>query len=343
MPREVLLLEPGKLVFNEYDEPPLKPNEIRVRSVFSSEKHGTMLAFYRGTAVWLSKSYDPDLALFVERKGGELYPMHVGNMTAGVVIEVGENVREFKEGDRVFGYLPIRETHAVPGDSVWLAPAEVAEEELVCIDPAVVALMGVREGAVKLGDTVAVVGLGAIGLLTVQMAKLSGALTVVGIDPVEGRRRLAEEYGADFTIDPRSCDAGFEVKRIVKGGVDVVIEASGSYQALHQAMRAVKWGGRVVPVSWYQGEARGLYLGEEFHHNRLTVISGARVESEPYREYPLWNRRRVYDTVLDLFKRRALTVKGMLKPIVKFDEVIEAYRLIDEQPENAIKLGVKYS
>lgn len=343
MPRELILVAPRKLVVREYEERPLRPSEVRIKSVLSAEKHGTMLAFYRGTAPFLEKYYDPELGLFLERREGRgVYPMHVGNMTVGIIVEVGEEVKRFRVGDRVFGYLPIRETHTVPEDEVWPAPPELSDEELVCVDPAVVALMAVREGMVRLGDTVAVFGLGAIGLMTVQMAKLSGALTVIGVDPLERRRRLAEEYGADVTLDPYECDVGLEVRRYVPKGVDVAIEASGSYQALHQAIRATRWGGRVVPVSWYQGEARGLFLGEEFHHNRLLLISGARVESEPYREYPLWDRERVYDTVLELFKRRRLTVRGLLHPVVKLEEAVEAYRLIDEHPEEVVKLGVRY-
>ena len=69
--------------------------------------------------------------------------------------------------------------------------------------------MSIREGRFSLGDK-AVSGLGAIGLLATQMAKLGGAF-VVAVDPIEERRRLAEEYGADLTIDPTSGDVGLAV------------------------------------------------------------------------------------------------------------------------------------
>ncbi|MFN3622074.1 MAG: alcohol dehydrogenase, partial [Nitrososphaerales archaeon] len=63
---------------------------------------------------------------------------------------------------------------------------------------------------------------------------------------------------------------------------------------------------------------------------------------EPYRDHPRWTRSRVYATVIELFKRRMLTVEGMLKPIVPFDDAIEAYRLIDEKPEETVKLAISY-
>ncbi|KYH39760.1 MAG: alcohol dehydrogenase [Candidatus Bathyarchaeota archaeon B63] len=302
---------------------------------------------YRGISPLSTKRIDPELGIFVpepQRKGKPewgKFPMSLGNMTVGVVTEVGDEVRHLKVGDRVYGYLPIRETHTVDEDHVKLAPPDLSDEELVCIDPAAVSLMAVREGNIRVGDRVAVFGLGAIGLMAIQMAKLSGALRVIGVEPVESRRRLAKKYGADILLDPFSCDAGLEIKKAV-GGVDVAIEVSGSYQALHQAIRATSYGGTIVPVSWYHGEARGLNLGEEWHFNRQVMVSGARVESEPYRDHPRWDRRRVYETVIELFRRKALTCEGLLSHIVRFDEVVEAYRAIDERPGEIIKLGVTY-
>lgn len=346
MPRELVAIAPRKLTLREYEERPLKPNEVRIKSLLSAEKHGTNLLIYRGVTPFHEKEYDRELGIFIPTKERKLlarYPVPLGNMTVGVVVEVGSEVKKVKVGDRVYGYLPIRETHTVPEDRVEVAPPELTNEELVCIDPAVVALMAVREGHVRLGDHVAIFGLGAIGLMTVQMAKLSGATLVIGVEPIEKRRELAKKYGADIVLDPKTCDVGLEIKLLTnKRGVDVSIDTSGSYKALHQAIRATAYGGTVVPVSWYHGEARGLYLGEEWHFNRQVMVSGARVESEPYRDYPRWDRKRVYDTVVELFKRKKLTIDGMLCPIVKFDDVIDAYRLIDEKPEETVKLAVTY-
>jgi threonine dehydrogenase-like Zn-dependent dehydrogenase len=203
--------------------------------------------------------------------------------------------------------------------------------------------MAVREGRIRLGDAVAIFGLGAIGLIAIQMAKLSGALFVIGVEPIERRRNLAKLYGADILIDPRSCDAGLEIRKVTGWkGVDIAIETSGSYSALHQAIRGVRYGGTIVPVSWYHGEAKGLNLGEEWHFNRQIMVSGARVESEPYRDYPLWDRKRIYETVIELFKRKYLKIDGILSPIVNFEESAEAYKMLDEKSEETIKLGIRY-
>ncbi|MEM2050987.1 MAG: zinc-binding alcohol dehydrogenase [Thermoproteota archaeon] len=344
MPKELVAVGPRKPALLEYDERPLKKGELRIRSVFSAEKHGTTLLLYRGEAPFLNKYYDHERMLFVNRTGEESYfPFPLGNMTVGIVEEVSPEVTRFKVGDRVYGYLPIRETHIVSEQHVMPAPEGVSDEELVCIDPAVVALMAVREGHVRLGDRVAIFGMGAIGLLTLQMCKMSGSICVIAVEPVGKRRSLAEKFGADHVIDPTSVDAGMKIRELTNWkGVDVSLEISGSYRALHQAIRATRYGGSVIPVSWYHGEAKGLYLGEEFHFNRLTLVSGARVESEPYREHPLWNRERVYATVIELFKMKKLSVQGILDPVVKFSQVVEAYKMIDEQPWECVKLGVTY-
>jgi len=347
MPRELIAIAPRKLTWREYEEGPLGPNQVRIRSCFSAEKHGTTLPIYRGTSPVSQKAFDSELGIFITKDSGRgwspSFPMSLGNMTVGVVTQVGSKVSRFKVGDRVYGHLPIRETHTVSEDAIEVAPPDLRDEQLVCIDPAEVALMAVREGQIRLGDTVAVFGLGAIGLIAVQMAKLSGALIVIGIEPIERRRRLARKYGVDILLDPKECDVGYEIRmKTGKKGVDVAIETSGSYQALHHSIRGTRYGGRVVPVAFYCGEAKELRLGEEFHFLRQTMISGARVESEPYRDYPLWDRKRVYETVIELLRKGKIEVDGLLCPIVNFEDALSAYKLVDERPEEAIKLGVKY-
>jgi threonine dehydrogenase-like Zn-dependent dehydrogenase len=344
MPREVLALSPGKVVIQEYEERPLRPKEVRIKSLLSAEKHGTTLAILKGTSPLNEKGFDSKRLLFLEGETPAIrFPMPLGNMTVGLVTEVGENVSRFKAGDRVYGYLPIRETHTVSEERLFHAPPFMKNEEIVCIDPAVVALMAVREGNVRIGENVAIFGLGAIGLMAIQMARLSGALKILGVEPIEDRRKLGETFGTDDLINPKERDAGLECRERTGGkGVDIAIETSGSYEALHHAIRGTRYGGIIVPVSWYHGEARGLRLGEEWHFNRQVMISGARVESEPYRDYPRWNRERVYETVIELFRRKVLRVDGMLSPVVDFDEVIKAYESILQSPEKSIKLGIRY-
>jgi len=142
-------MAPRTPILREYDERPLGEKDVRIKSVLSAEKHGTTLAVYRGLSSLNEKRFDPEMGVFLPKDAGtgqalSSFPMNLGNMTVGTVTETGSGVTRFRRGDRAYGYLPIRETHAVKEDAVMKAPSELRDEELVCIDPAVVALMAVR-------------------------------------------------------------------------------------------------------------------------------------------------------------------------------------------------------
>lgn len=348
MPLELVAVAPRQPVLREYSDREPGEGEVRIRSTLSAEKHGTMLLLYRGESPFGEKTFDGEHGLFLpaQRPKATVFdpPMPLGNTTVGIIEAVGPGVQGLAVADRVYGYLPIRETHTVAAAAVKRAPEQLSDEMLVCIDPALVALTAVREGNVRLGETVAIFGMGAIGLMTVQLAKLSGAALVIAVEPIPLRAELAVRYGADLVLDPAAePDVGLAIRHATDmHGVDIAIETSGSYRALHHAIRATRYGGTIVPVAWYHGGAADLNLGEEWHFNRQTLVSGARLESVPYRDHPRWDPTRVEKTVLDLFEKGRLTVEGMLQPRVSMAEAAEAYRLIDEHPEQCVKLAVEY-
>src|SRR5262249_52984574 len=131
---------------------------------------------------------------------------------------------------------------------------------------------GVIDGAVQAAESVLVTGLGAIGLFVVQYCAALGA-KVLAASGFETRRSLAKTYGADAVHDTRRDG---DVARTIKermGGVDVAIECSGSIGTLNQAIRATRQCGRVVCIGFYGGNDGALDLGEEFFHNRITLLA----------------------------------------------------------------------
>jgi len=120
----------------------------------------------------------------------------------------------------------------------------------------------------------------------VQLARLDGAAFVVAVDPIPTQRGLAERYGADRVLDPTACDAGLEIKSAgARRGVDVAIEFSGRYGALQQALRSVRVAGTVVAAGFYVGAAGSeLRLGEEWLHNRLTMVASTQGWGVPPRD-----------------------------------------------------------
>lgn len=371
MPRELIATAPRTTVIHEYEEPPLGPRQVRIKTELASPKHGTELVGYRNDPV-ASRPYDhtwgatiqqpPEVAL-------RSFPKPLGNMAVGTVSEIGAEVTRFRAGDRVFGHFPIRETQTVDESAADRLPEGLAPEAALCLDPLVMAL-AMRDGGIKLGDRVAVFGLGAIGLIAVQLATIAGADWVVAVDPLANRRELALSFGADVVIDPFAGDGdvGLEIRRLtgpapdqetpraqtrITGGylerptqtgdlgVDVAVETSGSVPALQQAIRATRFGGTIVMVSFYGRDAAGLYLGDEFHVNRLNLIS-VRAETLPMRDAPVWDLRRLVELALAWLVSGRIRTEGIISPIVPFEEAAEAYRAIDEHPESSIKLGIRF-
>lgn len=348
MPLELVATGIRRCEVREYETRPPGPDEVLVRSRLSAEKHGTDLLFYRGQSPFSDKSFDAQHGLFMPRETkGEVAaaaPRALGSVTVGIVEERGADVEGPAVGTRVYGFMPFRETHTVRAQAVQVAPEGVSDEMLVCLDPAAVAFTGIREGRLLLGETVAVFGMGAIGLMSVSLARLAGAALVIAVEPLPLRADLARQRGADLVLDlAEDDDAGLQIRRATEmHGVDVAIETSGSHTALHHAIRATRLGGTIVPVAWYHGQAAELRLGEEWHFNRHTMVSGARLESVPYRDAPRWDPERVQRTVLEMFAGRLLSAEGLLNPRVPITQAAESYRLIDEHPEQCVKLAVEY-
>jgi threonine dehydrogenase-like Zn-dependent dehydrogenase len=340
---ELIADGPGHAIMQRYEEASLEPDQVRLRSVFSAVKHGTELRGYRADTADASARWDWDLRLHVrgEEEQGR-FPMRLGNICLGVVTEIGQQVSDLSVGDKVFAHLPVRATHVVSADSVEVAPEGVSPQALMYSDPAQVAVGGVRDAPVRLGDRVAVFGLGAIGQMAVQVARIAGASWVAAIDPIEIRRDAASRHGADLVIDPTQEDTGLLIKQSTGSlGVDVSLETSGSYAALNDALRATKYRGTVMSSSFYTSSVQGLALAGEWHRNRIHLISSRSI-SEPQPEYG-WDFERVVSEAWALLVGGRLHADDLIAPIVPLSRAAEAYQDMNEHPERGIKLGIDHS
>jgi threonine dehydrogenase-like Zn-dependent dehydrogenase len=314
---------------------------VRIVSEFGSPKHGTELPGYRADDVGVAHRYDSEWrCTFPVPADAPIFPRPLGNTIVGRVADVGEGVTAFTPGDRVYGLLPLRDAHVVPAARVSRLPEGMSPEGAVCVNPVYVAI-ALRDAHVRLGDRVAVFGLGAIGLMVVQLCRLAGAELVAAIDPLPVRRAVAVELGADLALDSTQGDVGAELRRLTaKLGVDVALEVSGSSAALHQAIRAVRYAGTVGVIATYPGAQPQLYLGQEFHRNATNLVS-CRSASEPFRDFG-WGSARAQRLAETLVRSGRVRTDGVVQPVVPFEECAEAYRAIDEHPESCIKLGVRF-
>ena len=335
---------PEHAVLRKGAEKPLAATEVRIRTTLAAMKHGTLFHLFSGKSPFNSQQFDPQLRMFVPKKAATpaLVGAFLGNMFAGKIVEVGAEVKKLRPGDMVFGYGPACELLTRPATAVTRLPARLSAEDAVCLDPALFAYAAVRDGKIGVGDNVVLFGLGAIGLFGIQLLRLNGCLNIIAVDPIEKRRRLARKFGATHTLDPRTCDVGARIREILGVGADVAIEASGNYRALGQAIRAVRQCGRVVTLGYYKGKDSELELGAEWLHNRLEMICSLPDWNNPLREYPVWDRDRMWRTLIALFERKRLVSRGVMDPVVPLRAAPRTFMSIYKNPGQAIKMGVRF-
>jgi threonine dehydrogenase-like Zn-dependent dehydrogenase len=124
--------------------------------------------------------------------------------------------------------------------------------------------------------------------------------------------------------------------------MDVIIESSGSKDALQQSLRGLAYGGTISYVAWAKEFPGGLNLGSEAHHNNAKIIF-SRVASEPFRDHPRWNRKRIEQTVWQMIISGYIDGSDLIHPVVPFVQAAEAYSTyLDKFPEQTIKLGISF-
>jgi len=349
MPRRLAITGPHKVEVLEYQDPPLQAHQVLVKTELASGKHGTTIAGFEGLNFG-GQHFDQEMRLFVETESKAepsqstpVAPRGTGTTGVGILADIGPEVTRWKLGDRVFGFMDVRETNICHEDRLW----ELGDLDLhlaLCLEPAYVSFHCIRESQVRFGDSVAVIGLGALGLLAVRMATQGGAETVFAVDPLPNRREWAARNGADYVLDPTEGDAALEIHRLMDGpGVDVAIELAGAYPALSTAIRCVRVGGTVCSAGFYQGEARGMWLGREWHHNRLTlVVPHGCGWGHPPRDYPKWDGKRAYNCIVSMMRKGRLTAPGLINPVVPLEEGPEVFRLIEHEPDKVIKFAIRF-
>ena len=344
MKQRVLTLKgPGQAQFSEALLPDPGPDDVVIRSLYSTLKHGTEMLGFSGKSPFLTQSFDRDLRLFGPRDAAtRFYPQAMGNMVVGEVEFAGAKVEHVALGQRVFAWAPVGDVHVLPARSVEPL-GDLTHEEALSIDPASFALGGVIDGALEAGQSVLVTGLGAIGLFVVQYCKNRGATTLAA-SSFAGRRKLAQAFGARVYDTGTEKDLGRSVK-VDAGGVDIAIECSGKISNLRHALRATRQCGRVVCVGFYGLDEPALSLGEEFLHNRLTLLASlpALAWNNPTRGVLPKYAKDLQAAVVDDFRNKRLSSNGILHPVIPFHGAEEAPRLIAEAPERVLKVMIDHT
>jgi 2-desacetyl-2-hydroxyethyl bacteriochlorophyllide A dehydrogenase len=332
--REVTFEGPKEIGVREYEDPALGPHEVRLRTLYSGISAGTEMTAYRGSNPYLNKRWEPERRLFVEGETTLEYPVEGwGYEEVGEVAEVGSGVTEAGPGDVVYGTWGHRSTTVVDED--WAAARVLPSG----VDPLVgvfsrigaIAMNAVLDANIHLGEYVAVFGQGVPGLVAAQLARLNGG-TVIAVDGVPKRLELAQELGAARVVDFTQESPAEEIKGLTEGrGADVCIEISGSYPALHEAIRSAAYNSKVVSAGFFQGGGAGLFLGEEFHHNRIRVACSQISGLNPALDHR-WSVERLEKTVMALAAEGKLLLEPLVTHVFEADDAERAFRLLDRRP-----------
>ena len=334
MTTALVLEAPRRLAFEEVADAPLAAGHVRLRTLFSGISAGTELTQYRGTSPFMGKRWDEARRLFVEGEASWPYPVrNLGYEEVGEVAAIGAGVEDVRVGQRVFGTWNHRTGADLPVEQVRerFLPDGADPRIGVFSHIGAVALNGVHDARIRIGDTVAVWGLGVPGQIAAQAARASGAW-VIGVDPDARRREVAARLGAHEVLDPDldgASGAAERIKALTGGrGADVCIEVSGFPAALSDAIRAVAYSSRVVAMGFFQGEVAGLRLGEEFHHNRVELVCSQISGVDPAVQHR-WSKPRLWRTAVELQHRGVLDLLPLITHVAPFADAPALFDRLD--------------
>ena len=263
--KAVVLEKPDVLVYKDVDTPQPGSGEALLKVKAVSICGSDILRVYHGAA--------------------KTYPLILGHECAGEVTAVGDGVdeawlgrqacvvplipcmnctacrRQIYSACRRYSFIGSRvsggfaEYLKLPASSLIPLPDQVDCEVGALIEPASVALYSLERGGVKPGQRIAILGVGSIGLFTVQWARAKEAGHIIAMDVVDERLEAAKSMGAHTTLNPAQADVVTEVRELTGDGVDIALEVAGSPQALEQAILMTRPRGRIVCVGNQPEEA----------------------------------------------------------------------------------------
>jgi len=268
-------------------------------------------------------------------------PIPLGYSCAGQVIEVGTRVSGFSRGDRVAcggaGYANHSEINYIPQNLCVKIPAGVDDIDASFVTVGAIALQGVRQAEPVLGDRVAVIGLGLLGQLTVQLLKANGC-KVLGSDLDPDKLELAQKLGADVVC--QSGDLLNSAENFSNGyGVDsVIITASTtSNQPIFDAGEIARMRAKVVVVGMVGMDIpRNVYYKKELDV-RLSMAYGPGRYDPQYEEkgfdypyaYVRWTEQRNFEAFLGLVAEGKVTPKALITHQFDFTDALKAYDLLE--------------
>jgi len=313
---------------------------VRVRTRLSAISPGTEMLIYRGQ---MPQGLAADEAL--EALAGPLaYPLKYGYAAVGQVTDLGAGVDDSWAGRWVFAFQPHQACFVAAVDSLLPVPEGIPPERAAFLPNMETAINFLLDGAPLLGERVVVLGQGVVGLLTTALLARFPLAALVVFDRYALRRETALALGATLALDPAAPDALDAARahlgaRDLYDGADLTYELSGNPEALNLAFALTGFAGRLVIGSWYGTKRAALDLGGRFHRSRIRLLSSQVTTLAP-EHTGRWSKARRLALAWEMLRR--FPAERLITHRVPFIEAPTAYRLLDQQPENAIQVILTY-
>ena len=340
--RKIIIDKPFNVEIKDVPIPVPKPGEILIKTELSGISSGTEMMLYRGTF--------PNFTLKKWPQWTD-YPVCPGYELVGTVVEVCTDSKEqeynkqldslqpksaviktdaseFKVGDKVLCLGEHSEYACLPSEFVAKIPEGVSSQEATLGALATTAMHAIHRAEIEYGDTVAIIGVGILGYLTMQHAKLAGTRKVIAIDKDDSRLEIAEKCGADLIINP---DKECPTEKILEfNGVlaDVVIEASGYKGTEQLALDIIRDRGKIIILGWHTDNIDFLFGDLYFKEAKIIATRAGGPEAGLPYAYVRWTSDQTMRYCLDLISEGKLSGKHFKPSIFKADEIKNVYKMI---------------
>ena len=318
--KTIVFTEPGKAELLEKEPREMTCDRVKVRMEYTVVSGGTERACILGMNNTVQN-----------------FPMSLGYCGVGHVIEVGGKVEKVQSGDRVLVYHGIHtEINVVHQDNI----TKIEDDSIDSLYAAFViiasmGLGGVRKLELELGESAMVMGLGLLGIFSVQFLRLSGANPLIAADLNPERRALALKLGADYALDPADPDFVARVREITRGkGVRATVEVTGVSAAMKQALECAAWMGRISLLGCTRVSDCSVDYYTQVHQPGVKLIGAhnfVRPKAESYPHH--WTHHDDCRAILDMIATGRLDVKSIVSRVVKPETAPEIYKELCENKE----------
>ena len=331
--KAVILYGPNNFDSGEFEKPQVGDKDILFK-MKSAAIYGTDIRILEG-----------------KKTKGVRYPSIIGHEICGIIDEVGKDVKYYNVGDKVAiaNVMPCKSCHScltgrenaclnrkaigyeynggfaeyvlipdifVDGGNVVKLPENVSFEEGALIEPLACCIRGMKNAGTGFNDTVLILGAGPIGLMHLQLAKISGAKQVIVSEPINSRREKALKLGADRVVNPNEEDLSKIIMTMTDGiGADIIIMAIGVPAIVNSTIKLCRKGGTVNLFAGFAGTGESTIEVNTIHYNEITLNGSTAYKREDY-----FQSR-------DIVVNKKINLKEIVTHRFKIDEFKKAYEV----------------